>query len=223
MADEQRAAIFGATGLVGGEVLDRLLASPRYERVIAIGRRAPARRDARLVARSIDLETLDQMQEPLLGAGAVVFCCLGTTIAKAGSQAEFRKVDRDTVDAAARFAARHGASQFLLVSAIGANARSPVFYNRIKGEAEAAVAKAGLVSVAILRPSLLLGKRAEVRWNERASAPFMRVLGLAMIGPARKWRPIEAATVAAAMVRIAEAPKPGVTILESDALARIGG
>ena len=222
MSEVRTAAIFGATGLVGGAVLARLLASPAYGRVIAIGRRAPRAADARLVARSLDLDTLGAFSEPHLASGGVVFCCLGTTIAVAGSQAAFAKVDHGYVEAAARFAARHGAAQFLFVSAVGANARSPIFYNRTKGDAEAAVARAGVPSVAILRPSLLLGARAEFRWKERLGEPFMRVLGLAMVGPVAKWRPIEAVTVARAMVRLAEAPRPGVTIHESDALARIG-
>ena len=208
--------VFGATGLVGGACLDLLLADPAYGAVMAPGRRQPRQTAAKLIAAETPLDKLETLDGSALPPGCDVFCCLGTTIAAAGSQAAFRRVDHDYVLAAARFAKRMQARQFLMVTAIGASAASPVFYNRVKGEAEASVAAVGLPSVAIFRPSLLLGHRAEFRWKERLGEPFMRVLGLAMIGPARRLAPIQATTVARGMVTAARAAKPGVTIYSSD-------
>ena len=112
------AAIFGATGLVGRACLDLLLADERYGRVIAIGRREPARADAKLVVRRVALDTIDAFDDPTLGLVDDVFCCLGTTIAKAGSQEAFRRVDLDYVVNAATFAKRRGARHFLMVTAV---------------------------------------------------------------------------------------------------------
>ncbi len=223
MAVETRAAVlFGATGLIGGACLDLLLADPAYDRVIAFGRRAPAKTAAKLSALQVDMADAAAMAAASpLAPGADVFCCLGTTIAKAGSQAGFRLVDHDYVLAAATFAQRIAARQFLMVTAIGANTRSPIFYNRTKGEAEASVAALGLASVAIFRPSLLLGQRGEFRWKEKLGEPFMHGLALLMHGPIKKYRPIQGTTVARAMLAAARAPRPGVTVFESDRIAAL--
>ena len=213
------AAVFGATGLVGGACLDLILADTSYAKVMAPGRRKPQQTAAKLIASLSPLDKLEDLSATDLPPGSDVFCCLGTTIATAGSKEAFRRVDHDYVLAAAKFAQRIGARQFLMVTAIGASARSPVFYNRTKGEAEASVTALGLPSVTIFRPSLLLGHRAEFRWKERLSEPFLRVLGIAMIGPVRRLRPIAAVDVARGMLAAARDPKPGVTIYESERIA----
>ncbi len=114
------AAIFGATGLVGSACLDLLLADERYGRVIAIGRRAPARADAKLAVHRVALDAVDALDEPTLGPVDDAFCCLGTTIAKAGSQEAFRRVDLDYVVNAATFAKHRGARHFLMVTPLRA-------------------------------------------------------------------------------------------------------
>ena len=126
------ALLLGATGLVGGHVLDLLLADPAYRRVTVLGRRPVARMDSKLDQRTADFDRLGD--HAISFAVDDVFCCLGTTIAQAGSQEAFRRVDHDYVVSAARLAAEHGARRFLLVTAAGANARSRIFYNRVKGE-----------------------------------------------------------------------------------------
>ena len=119
MGHRRTAAIFGATGLVGRACLDLLLADARYVRILAIGRRDPAQSDAKLVVRRAALDTVAAFDDPTLGTVDDVFCCLGTTLKTAGSQAAFRRVDLDYVVNAASFAKRHGAPHFLMVSAEG--------------------------------------------------------------------------------------------------------
>lgn len=115
-----------------------------------------------------------------------------------------------------------GARQFLLVSSLGANPRSRIFYSRVKGETEAAVSALPFEGRQIFRPSILTGERSEHRTGERLGIALMRGAAVAMFGPLRKYRPIAEATVAAAMVRVALRAPPGVNICESDEIERLG-
>lgn len=216
------ALLLGATGLVGGHVLDLLLADPAYTRVTVLGRRPVARMHPKLDQRTADFTRLRE-DHAISFAVDDVFCCLGTTIAAAGSQEAFRRVDHDYVVSAARAAAEHGARRYLLVSAAGANARSRIFYNRVKGEAEDAVRAQPLDGAVILRPSLLLGERTETRTGEQWAQRIMPALDWMMVGPLRRYRAIEAATVARAMVRLAKEKTRGVRVLESDEIQQTGG
>ena len=203
------ALLAGATGLVGGHVLRLLLADESYQKITVLSRRGLPVTSPKLQQRLIDFDHLADLDVPRVDD---VFCCLGTTIKKAGSQEAFRKVDFGYVDALARVAARAGAKQFLLVSAIGANAKSRVFYSRVKGETEAAVQAVGFAGTHIFRPSMLLGDRAESRILERLGTPLMRAVAFAMVGPLRRARPIAAADVAAAMVKVAKKARPGAHV-----------
>jgi uncharacterized protein YbjT (DUF2867 family) len=223
MAEGRTAAIFGATGLVGGLCLDLLLADQRYARIVAVGRRGPARSDAKLVVRRAALDTVEALDDPTLGTVDDVFCCLGTTLKKAGSQEAFRRVDLDYVVTAASFAKRHGARHFLMVSAVGADAGSRVFYSRVKGEAESAVAKLGIACVSIFRPSFILGAREETRLGERLGMVVAAVVSFAAVGRLTKYRPIAAEAIARAMLAVAAAPAPGVTVYEFDRMAALSG
>jgi uncharacterized protein YbjT (DUF2867 family) len=218
----QTAAIFGATGLVGRACLDLLLAEERYGRVLSIGRSAPRRAEAGLVVRRVALDDIEALDDPTLGSVDDVFCCLGTTIAKSGSQTAFRRVDLDYVVNAATFSKRRGARHFLMVTAVGANTNSRVFYSRVKGEAEDVVAKVGIESVSIFRPSLILGQRDESRLKERLAKSVAAALSFVMFGRLTRYRPIEAVTVARAMLAVAAAPIPGVTVYEFDWMASLG-
>ena len=223
MGESRTGAIFGATGLVGRACLDLLLAEERYSRIVAIGRREPARAHQKLVVRQVALDSVEAIDDPALGQVDDVFCCLGTTIRKAGSQAAFRRVDLEYVVNAATFAKRRGARQFLMVTAVGADARSRVFYSRAKGEAEGAVVKVGIECVSIFRPSLILGPREESRMKERIAKSVTTALSFAMVGSLSKFRPIEATMIARAMINAASAPKPGVTVYEFDQMVALGG
>ncbi|MGQ0577604.1 MAG: NAD-dependent epimerase/dehydratase family protein [Betaproteobacteria bacterium] len=212
------ALLAGATGLVGGCVLRRLLAHPSYSRVEILLRRESPIRDSKLSQRIVDFANL----QPGVAGNAPdeVFCCLGTTIRKAGSQEAFRRVDHDYPLALARFAAAAGAGKFLMVSALGADPKSALFYNRVKGEVEQAIAAVGLPTPYFFRPSLLLGARAENRSAEKVGIAAAKLLAPLLVGGLRKYRPIHADSVAAAMIHVANHLIPA-GVIESDAIARI--
>jgi len=214
----KNALLAGATGLVGGYLLRRLLAHPSYARVEILVRRELPIRDPKLTQRIVEFARL--------GAGAQgvapddVFCCLGTTIRKAGSEEAFRRVDYDYPLVLARLAKAAGAGKFLMVSALGADLKSAVFYNRVKGEVEQAIAAIGLPAAYSFRPSLLTGPRAEHRPGEKIGIAVGKLIAPLLIGALRKYRPIHADTVAAAMVYAAN-HDVAVGVIESDAIARL--
>jgi uncharacterized protein YbjT (DUF2867 family) len=212
----RNALVAGATGLVGSHVLALLLADARWSRVVTVGRRSTGQQHAKLEQRVLDLGELETVSD--LPRVDDIFCCLGTTIKQAGSQPAFRLVDHTFVVGLARAGLRAGATQFLLVSAIGADPESRVLYSRVKGETEAAIRKLPYEAIQIFRPSLLLGDRPEFRLGERIAtlgAPVM--MGL-LFGRLRRYRPIQAATVARAMVAIAKEVPRGPTVYEYDAM-----
>ena len=217
MARKKVVALAGATGLVGGEALRQFLADPAFSRVIVIVRRpldGPIASEPKLEQIVVDFDTLEKAL-PRLEADALV-CALGTTIKVAGSRQAFRRVDHDYPLALARLGLAAGAKQFALVSALGASAKSPVFYNRVKGEVEDAVRALGYRGITIVRPSLLLGDRREFRLGEEIA----RRVGFLAPG---KYKPVAARDVAHALVVAAREQQPGVRIIESDeirALAR---
>jgi uncharacterized protein YbjT (DUF2867 family) len=202
------ALLAGASGLVGGEVLRRLLDESDYASVVLVTRRdlgasAKHRKLRQVVGEFARLEKhLDGLRADH------VFCALGTTIAKAGSQAKFREVDFDYPRRLAEVTLGTGASHFSLVSALGADRRSPFFYSRVKGELEEAVRAMAWPSLCIVRPSLIAGDRAESRPLERLAERALR------FAP-RTWRPVHARKIAAAMVATALQSPPGVTVIES--------
>ena len=211
------ALLLGASGLVGSFCLRRLLSDPAYETVTVWVRKALPVNDAKLVQQVVDFERL--ADAPAISAEDV-FCCLGSTIKKAGSKDAFYKVDCTYPYEIAKACANAEVKRFLLVSALGANPGSRVFYNRVKGEVEQKISGVGIPGVYILRPSLLLGPRATSRTGERIASVFSRVLRPLMIGPFRKYRAVQAESVAAAMVRSANgATPPG--IIESDQIQKL--
>ena len=212
----RRALLIGASGLVGRQVLSTLLDDPAYGQVHAWVRRPLARAHDKLVQQVVDFEHLDRVETPAVDA---VFCCLGTTLKVAGSQAAFRRVDHDHVLACARAARAAGARHFLLVSALGADARSRVFYSRVKGEAEADVCALGYPSVTLARPSFLVGERAERRLGEALAIQVLTPLS--RLVPARL-RPVADIAVARALVDAAARGRPGVEIIGSDRIQAFG-
>jgi uncharacterized protein YbjT (DUF2867 family) len=212
------ALLAGATGLVGGYVLRRLLAHPGYSRVESWGRRELPIHDLKFTQRIVDFAHLDAGVPGI--APDEVFCCLGTTIRKAASEEMFRRVDYDYPLALARFAKAVGAGKFLMVSALGAEPKSAVFYNRVKGEVEQEIAAVGLPAAYFFRPSLLLGPRAESRRGEKIAIAVGKLIAPLLICGLRKYRPIHADSVAAAMIYVANHHVPA-GLIESDAIARL--
>ena len=210
------ALVAGATGLVGSHVLELLLADPQWSHVVTVGRRKTSNHNAKLEQRVLNLSELDSVTD--LPHVDDVFCCLGTTIKQAGSQPAFRLVDHEFVVGLARAGLRAGATQFLLVSAIGADPESRVFYSRVKGETEAAIRKLSYRGIQIFRPSLLLGDRSEFRLGERIAMLGAPMLPLLLVGRLRRYRPIQAAIVARAMISIAHDAPRGPNVFEYDAM-----
>ena len=223
-ASQVRVLVAGATGLVGRALLAQLVADPRCRSVTALLRKTAQRQGLPrgVTAQVVDYPMLGQPGVPPLPAADWALCCLGTTIKTAGSQAAFRAADFDAVLAFARAAQAAGVTRLGVVSAMGANVRSRVFYNRIKGEAEQALAALGFQQLVVVRPSLLLGDRQALgqakRPGERVAQALMPALGWLL---PRKLRPIRASAVATALRRALLDPAPGTTVLESDALARL--
>ncbi len=203
----------GATGLIGRSLLALMLKSTQYARVHVLLRRTVTDLPAHP---KLQVHTVDFAHMAALPAADDVFITLGTTIKQAGSEAAFRRVDFDAVLHTARAGRVAGAKRLLVVSALGADPTSRVFYNRVKGEMQQAVATLGYDSVIIAQPSLLIGDRAALGQPTRAGEQW----ALRLLRPALSWvprgvRPIRADVVARAMLAAAEQAMPGVTVLSS--------
>ncbi|MFD2230566.1 NAD(P)H-binding protein [Alkalimarinus sediminis] len=208
MSHRRKALVVGATGLIGGECVRQALALDSYSEVVVFGRRKLSLAHSRLT----------QIIGPLAEAEALlkdckvddVFCCLGTTIKKAKTQANFKTVDYEYPVSIAEVMLNNGAEHFCVVSATGANASSYFFYNRVKGELEKKLESLGYPYLTIMRPSLLVGDRDEVRLGESLSAAVGAVIKPLMKGPLLEISPVDADKVARVMVREAEKIKDGL-------------
>lgn len=204
------ALIAGSTGLIGNQLLQLLLESHHYARVIAISRKPLEISHPKLDNIVFEFDRMSE-HHPKLQADDV-FCCLGTTIKKVKTKEKFRKVDFDYPLELARITKANGAVQFLLVSALGADKKSGIFYNQVKGDLEEAIGELGFKSYHIFRPSLLLGDRKESRTGEDAGKVMFKYLGFLI--PAR-YKAIESIKVARAMEKIATQNQSGVHVYES--------
>jgi uncharacterized protein YbjT (DUF2867 family) len=208
--------LLGATGLVGGYLLDGLLNAEFCGRVVTLTRSVikNAGVSAKLDARLVDFERPEKWRDQV--AADLVICAMGTTMKKAGSREAFRRVDFDYPLTVAQAARRQGCRHFLLVSAMGANPGARLFYNRVKGELEAAILTLEFDSVSIFRPSLLLGNRPEFRLGEALGQMLGRRISCLI---PKRYRPIHASAVAKAMLRIAKQDSAGNRILTSADIA----
>lgn len=209
------AVLAGATGLVGSELLQQILQTGRYRRVLAL-----TRRDFPLTHPNLDKLSADFLHPEHALAGQQpddIFCCLGTTMAKAGTKEKFHEVDFKYPLALAKATIALGAKRYFLVSALGADKNSSVYYNRVKGQVEEAIRKLGFQTLHIFRPSLLLGQREEKRPGEDAAKALYRVIGFLIPD---KYKGIEAATVARAIIAAASEEKDGVFSYSSGEMRR---
>ncbi len=209
------ALVLGASGLVGSHCLQLLLDNAAYDKIIVWLRKPLPVQHAKLQQEIINFDQLSPYADKLKYVQEI-FCCLGTTIKKAGSPEAFYKVDFTYPHEIAKLAAQNGVQQFLIVTALGANSRSSIFYNRVKGDIETALGKLSLPGLQIFRPSLLLGERQEFRLGERIGAIVFTALSFAFFGRLRRYRAIEASVVAEAMIRIAQKNLTEVNIFESE-------
>lgn len=205
--------IAGASGLVGSEVLRQALADTSVERVVVLVRRATGLSHPKLVEWiSGDGDLLSGLKAEHVDA---VICCLGTTIRTVGGdQSKFIHVDKDLVLGLGQWAKAQGVGSFAVVSAMGADAASRIFYSRVKGEMEAGLRSLGLPRLAIFQPSILTGERKEFRLGERIGIGVMSVLAPLMRGPLSDYRPMRSDVLARAMINASMTVAPtGVRVL----------
>ncbi|AOP34468.1 nucleoside-diphosphate sugar epimerase [Leptospira tipperaryensis] len=212
------ALVAGASGLIGKYLLEELSHCGDYSKIYALVRRAGSITGAEEIVSDYDTLSATSLPKGITD----VFCSLGTTISKAGSQENFRKVDYEYVLKLAKLTKSAGAKSFLVVSALGADFKSMVFYNRVKGEMERDLEKVGFSFTGIFRPSLLEGEREENRFGETVGHLLFKVVNPFLLGGTRKYRSIHGRTVAKAMITIAQKEPAGVRILESDRIESIG-
>lgn len=214
------AILLGATGLVGSELLKLLLAEDSvYDCVIIFVRKATEVTSEKLTQHIIDFDKIDDYSDLIVGDD--LFCCLGTTIKKAKTQENFKKVDFEYPVRFAQIGKANGVKHFLLVSSIEANAQSSVFYTRTKGELEQAIGNIDFASASVFRPSALVGNRSEFRLGERLGIFLMHILSFLMIGKLRKYKSIKATQVAMAMYNVAQQNNVGFKIYESDEMQNL--
>jgi len=202
------ALVAGASGLVGGYLLNALVDAQEFSRIYALTRRPLGREHPRIANRIVNFERMAEQLKGLVANDA--FCCIGTTIAEAGSQEAFRDADVNAVLLFARAARAAGATRFVVVSSVGADSNSKKFYLRTKGEMEEAVTDLGFPSVDILQPSLLLGPRKELRPLEITGRIFAPLVNPLLTGAREAYRAIPAETVARAMLGAVRAGRRGV-------------
>jgi uncharacterized protein YbjT (DUF2867 family) len=210
----KKATVIGATGLVGKNVVYQLLKSNDYSKVVLILRKEMVISDPKLEQHVINFDNMSEYAD--LFKVDEVFCCLGSTIKKAETKEAFEKVDRYYCFMAASLARANGVTHFLMVSALGANKYSNIFYNRIKGEAEDDIDKLGFLCTSIFRPSLLTGPRSEFRFSEWLGIMIMKPISVFLKAKLQKYALISGENVAKAMVKSASLYRGGKHIYEGD-------
>ena len=211
---KKTALIFGATGLVGKQCLRQLLASELYKKVVVFGRSSVGLNHENLVEHLIDFDELNKHAHLIKGDD--IFCCLGTTMKKAGSKKAFKKVDHDYVVKIAEIASTNKVNQFLLISSVGADEDSIFYYSEIKGLTEKAIKKIDFWGIHIFQPSLLLGDREEFRLAESIAMTISKGVDNLIGNWLGQYKPVEDKEVAKAMIRAAQKLDGGIYIYPSD-------
>ncbi|ANU14263.1 Oxidoreductase [Planococcus halocryophilus Or1] len=212
--NSKTALLAGASGLVGNELLHILLNSAQYSHVKILVRHPLEITHEKLEQVTIDFDKLDEYAQHF--DVDYVYCCLGTTIKKAGSQEAFKKVDYDYPLKMAELAASQQTKNFLVITALGADSTSKVFYSRTKGQLQLRLKKTGLIALHIFQPSLLLGERKEFRLGEKFATILSPVISILMRGKMKKYKPVEAKNVALAMYEVAQIERTGNYTYPSD-------
>ncbi len=208
--EQKIAALFGASGLIGSEILSLLIKEELYKEVVVVTRRALQINHPKVKEVIVDFKDESSLRNALIGVNHI-FCSVGTTTKKVkGNKEEYRKIDYDIPVNAAKIGFDIGISHFSLVSSVGANERSSNFYLQLKGEVETEISQFAIPSIAIYRPSMLLGNRKEFRFGELISKYIF--VPLSFLVPSN-YKPIQAKSVANAMVANAKKEKLGTEIL----------
>lgn len=216
---KKTAIIAGATGSVGTALVPLILEDPRYTAVVVLLRKELPLSHPKLRQVQIDFDRIKAYADHI--RGDTVFCCLGTTAGQTPDRNEYRKIDFKYPLDLAWIAQENGARSYHLVSAMGANAKSGIFYNRTKGQLEAELKTIPFDNVHIYRPSLLDGKRKEYRFTETLLNKIMQVINPILIGSLRPYRSIKTECVAKAMLRYSLEKKSGIFIHQSDQIQQM--
>jgi len=212
------AIVLGATGLTGSLLVNRLLSDEHFSKVIVLVRSQFNLSHPKLIIEQINFLKLFDYQEQFVGD--VLFCCIGTTKAKTPDKNLYRQIDYDIPVNAAKICEINNISNFIVMSSMGANVNSSVFYSKLKGEMEQAVLNTKVKNIYILRPSLISGNRKEFRWFELIAKAAMTVLNLLLVGSFKKYRSIKAETIANAMIAL-DLKGSAVRIIESEQIKKI--
>lgn len=205
----QTCIVAGATGLIGTNLLRQLSTDREFYEVRVLSRHEPDVEAGKIHTTTANFSMIEEIADDVFSGVTTVFCCLGTTMAKAGSKDEFVKVDKSYVLELARMAEKHKIRNFLVVSAVSAQKDSRFFYNRVKGEMEEQLLKLDIPYIGIFRPSLLHGSRNEVRIGEQFARLGMRLINPFLVGKSSKYKSIYARDVAAAMIAASKSNKTG--------------
>lgn len=198
--DKRVALVFGASGLVGSELVKELVTDVSYSSIEVFLRKPMVLKSPKIKEHIIDFDHLEEFSQLMIGDD--LFICLGTTIRKAGSVKKVEEIDRDLPVRIAQLAFANGVKRIAVVSSMGANTSSGNYYLRIKGEMEEGIRNIPFDQIVIARPSMLFGSRSEFRFGEIIGKVFMRAIGFLLIGKARKYRGIEGQAVAVAMIAL---------------------
>jgi len=208
--------VFGGSGLVGAEVLHQLIKLSEVTHIATVTRRELSVKNNKLLPIISDLESVDDLTQKLKSfAPKIGFCCLGSTLKKAGSKKAFAHIDHDLILNAARASYEAGARSFGLISSSGANANSPFFYLKVKGSIENDLQKIGFDKLVILRPGLLLGKRSESRPLEAITIKLSPFFSPLFRGPLKKYRPSTSEAVARKLIHLTINAGDGVQVVET--------
>ncbi|MCS6981120.1 MAG: hypothetical protein N2110_00430 [Flavobacteriales bacterium] len=218
MSGKYKSILVGARGLTGRLVLQKLLERDEFEKVVVLGRKSCQVHHPKLTEYITQFNDLDKYT--FWPESDVLFCCIGTTMAKAGGKEGFRKVDYDIPVNLARYCALFNI-EFYLMSSLGADPNSPNFYLKTKGETEKAVLEAGIPTVKIFRPAVLLGRRNELRPGEEAGRLFLKLIKPFLKGRLRRYTPINAAAVAEAMIVTFLSGDKSTQIIENDKILEL--
>jgi uncharacterized protein YbjT (DUF2867 family) len=212
------AIILGATGLTGSLLFKKLIDHPNFDKIKLFSRKSINSKSEKVEEHLGDLLKMSQFKSEF--KADIVFCCIGTTAAKTKDKQAYKAIDYGIPKEAANLAKDNNISAFMVISALGANSDSSVFYNKTKGEMEEAVLSNNIKNTYILRPSLIEGNRNESRLGEKIGSVVMKIINPLMIGKLRKYRAIEADMIASAMVNLSENNYES-QIIESDKIIEI--
>lgn len=208
------AIVFGASGLIGNLLIQKLLQDNRYQKIILIVRSSMNLKHDKLEEKIVDFNTFVQQISPI--QADEIYCCIGTTIKKAGSKEAFEAVDLEIPSKIAQLAVINNIQKLLVISSLGANLHTSNFYLKTKAKMEHSMAKKTIDTVIFFRPSLLLGSRKEFRFGELMAKIFMPIMHIFLLGSLKKYRAIKAEVVAEVMINVANSDKEGLCYLESD-------